>query len=816
MHGGRAVSDTTRVLVPKSGRLLRGNSAEKGSSSMPRALFPTLRRMITGMVIAASVIVLAVTDGPVSFASKAYAQSVIRQIEVTGNRRVEAATVRSYLNFAVGDRYDDARANASLRALFATGLFADVTITPQGAVVVVAVVENPIINKVAFEGNSEVETKTLKSEVRLKSRSVYTRARALADAQRIIDVYRRQGRYAATVEPQLIELDDSRVNLVFEINEGNTTKVQSINFIGNKAFSDSQLRDIMTTTQSGWFDFITSAGIYDPERLRLDRELVRQYYLKNGYADVRVLSANAELARDGSGFYLTITIDEGPRYTFGDVRIENSLPELQPETIESAILTVSGNTYDASQIDKSVEKLTLATAERGFAFARVRPRADRDPIARTISLTYLVDEGARIYIERINVIGNGRTKDHVIRREIRLVEGDAYNPLLIDRAKKRLKRLGFFKKVEVRRRPGSARDRVVIDFMVEEQSTGELSFGGGYSTNEGVIGDISITERNLLGNGQYLRLKLSGSVKRAQIDLSFTEPRFLDKNLSAGFDLFHKEVDLTDQASYKSRKTGGNLRLGFPLTENIWISTHYRLTRDQLYDIKKGASLAVKDAEGTQFTSLLGAAVSYDTRNHPTNPNRGLYLWLGTDFAGLGGDVSYVRAQAEARAYYPIWNKVTLVGRVIGGHIEGVGEDVRLLDLFYKGGETVRGFDRAGLGPRDLKTNDALGGATFWAATAEVRFPLPFLSETIGMSGALFADAGSVFGASGRAVRALSDCKVAGASCLADDNSIRASVGGSIIWNSPLGPLRADYAFPIQSETYDDEKRFRFGAATRF
>ena len=747
----------------------------------------------------------------------AHAQNVIRQIEVRGNRRVEPATIRSYLDFNVGSPYDDARVNSSLRALFATGLFADVSIVPQGATVVVTVVENPIINKVAFEGNSEVDTETLTSEVRLKSRSVYTRSQALADAQRIVDIYRRQGLFAATVNPQLIDLGDGRVNVVFEISEGNATKVKSINFIGNSVFSDSQLRDIITTTQASWFDFFGSSGAYDPERLNLDRELLRQYYLKNGYADIRVLSANAELAPDGSGFFLTFTVEEGSRYTFGDVRIENVLPELQPETLEGSIMTLSGSVYNASEIDKTVEKLTLATAEQGFAFARVRPRADRDAVARTINLTYIIDEGERIYIERINVVGNGRTKDHVIRREIRLVEGDAYNPLMIDRAKDRLKNLGFFKKVDVRQRPGSSRDRVIVDFAVEEQSTGELAFGGGYSTSEGVIGDISITERNLLGNGQFLRLKLSGSLTRAQIDLSFTEPRFLDKNIAAGFDLFHKEVDLSDQASHKSRTTGANFRIGFPLTENIWLSTHYRIKRDELFDVDDDASLAIQDAEGDQLTSLVGGSVRYDTRNHPNNPTEGLYLTLGTDFAGVGGDVKYVSVETEARAYYPLYKNIVFVGRVTAGHIEGLaGEDVRLLDVFYKGGELVRGFDKAGIGPRDLSADDsALGGTTFWGATAEVRFPLPYLSETVGMSGAVFADAGSLFNVSGRAEELLGSTCTSEA-CLVDDDTIRASVGASILWNSPLGPLRIDYAVPIESESYDEERRFRFGAATKF
>ncbi|MGI9521765.1 MAG: outer membrane protein assembly factor BamA, partial [Hyphomicrobiaceae bacterium] len=513
---------------------------------MPKAIIRTVLRAAGALTMTLGVLSVLADTGIVNWNTSAHAQGVVRQIRVEGNRRVEPETVRSYLEFAEGDAFDDGQVNSSLRALFATGLFADVNIYREKSAVVVGVVENPIINVVAFEGNREVDTPTLQAEVRLKSRSVYTRSRAIADAQRIMDVYRRQGRFAASVEPHIIELGNSRVNLVFEITEGVATKVRRINFIGNEAFSDSQLRDIISTTQSGWFDFFTNAGIYDPERLRLDRELLRQYYIKNGYADARVLSGNAELDRDGRGFYLTFTVDEGERYRFGDVQIENSLPELDADALNARILTRSGSTYNAGQIDQTVEFLTLAVSEEGFAFARVRPRADRDPISRTINLTYMIDEGQRIYSERINVIGNDRTKDRVIRREIRLVEGDAYNPLMVDRAKKRLTYLGFFKKVDVNRRPGSSSDRVALDFIVEEQSTGELSFGGGYSTSEGIIGDISISERNFMGNGQFLRLKVSGSLERAQIDLSFTEPRFLDRNVSAGFDLFHKEVDLSD------------------------------------------------------------------------------------------------------------------------------------------------------------------------------------------------------------------------------------------------------------------------------
>ena len=753
----------------------------------------------------------------VLFKATAIAQaSAIRAINVSGNRRVEPETVRSYLKFSVGDAYDPAKVDGSIKALFATGLFSDVRIDRSGADVIVTVVENPVINQVAFEGNSEVDTETLRNEVQMKPRSVFTRARVQSDVQRILDVYQRQGRYSATVEPKIIELEQDRVNLVFEIAEGGATKVKGIHIVGNKAFTDSQLRDVISTTEKGWFDFLKGTSVYDPDRMNLDRELLRQYYLKNGYADVQVTAANAELDRDGSGFFITYAIDEGEPYAFGAVNVESTVANVDPAAYRGEVSTKEGDTYDASRIDKSVEDLTLAVSERGYAFARVRPKAEADPVSRKINLSYVIEEGPRVYIERINVSGNTRTKDYVIRREFRVAEGDAYNPLMVDQAKKRLKNLGLFKNIEVKRRPGSAQDRVALDVEVIEQSTGELSFGAGYSTAEGVIGDISITERNLMGNGQFLRLQLSGSFERLQVQLSFTEPRFLGRNMAAGFDVFHKEIDQTRQSGFRSRRTGAGARIGFPLSEKLWMQTNYTLSRDEIFDVQEGTSLAIKSAQGLAYTSLMGTSLTYDLRDDPRNPTKGLFFQAGTDFAGVGGDVQYVSFAAEARGYYPITDKVTFVTRAIGGHILGWGgQDVRLIDLFFKGGETVRGFDRAGYGPRDLLTGDALGGASYWATTAEIRFPIPYVPDDLGISGAVFADAGSLFGASIPAGTP-SDCAVATDVCLADTSAIRSSVGASLMWASPVGPIRMDFAKVLSKQAFDEEQFFRFGAATKF
>ena len=762
----------------------------------------------------------------VLLASPAAAQaSAIRAINVEGNKRVEPETVRSYLQFAAGDAYDPAKIDGSIKALFATGLFSDVRIDRSGADVMVTVVENPVINQIAFEGNSEVDTETLRNEVQLKPRAVFTRARVQADVQRILDVYQRQGRYAATVDPKIIELEQDRVNLVFEIAEGPATKVKGIHFVGNHAFSDSQLRDVISTTEKGWFDFLKGTAVYDPDRMNLDRELLRQYYLKNGYADAQVTAANAELDRDGSGFFVTYTIDEGEPYTFGSINVESMVPQVQPNAYQGNVQTKEGDTYDAQRIDKTTEDMTAAISQQGFAFARVRPQPQPDPVTHKIALNYVIEEGPRVYIERINVVGNTRTKDYVIRREFKLAEGDAYNPLMVDQAKKRLKNLGLFKNVDVKRRPGSAQDRVILDVEVVEQSTGELSFGVGYSTSEGVIGDISLTERNLMGNGQFLRLGLSGSFTRLQAELSFTEPRFLDYNMAAGFDIFAKQVDMTSQAGFVSRRFGADTRLGFPISEHLWNQVSYGYSQDSIVDVQPNASFAIRESQGIFYTGLVSDALTYDMRNDPKNPTKGYFLQGGVNFAGLGGDVQYISTSAEARGYYPITDKITLVGRAIGGNIQGWGgEDVRLTDLFFRGGETIRGFNVAGYGPRDLNTNSALGGTTYWATTAEIRFPLPFVPDDLGLQGAVFADAGSLFGA-GAAATNNQGCGPSAYNsslayytkvCLVDSSAIRSSVGVSLMWASPVGPIRMDFAQVLTKEPYDQTQFFRFGAASKF
>lgn len=764
---------------------------------------------------------------------EAFAQSgtVIRDIRVSGNSRIEPETVRSYLKFTVGERYDNYKADESLRALFGTGLFQDVHIKLEGSVVVISVVENPILNRVAFEGNKEVKTDTLSQEVQLKPRALYSRARAQADVQRILDVYRRQGYYATQVDAQIIQLDHNRIDLVFEIREGPETKVVGINFIGNHAFTDKELRDVITTTESSILDFIKPTSVYDPDRFNLDRELLRRFYVKNGYADMRVVSAVADVDREGKGFFLTFTIDEGQKYDFGSINVESTLKDFNTGAVQGKLLTKADETYNAEAVDKTVEALTVAVAQQGYAFGQVRTRVNRDPGSKKISVAYVVEQGPRVYIERINISGNYRTEDYVIRREFRVAEGDAYNKVMVEQARLRLMGLGFFKDVKVNKDPGSAADRVVLNIVVQEQSTGELSFSAGYSTAEGVIGDITYSERNFMGTGQFVQVKLSGSQVSYGLDTSWTEPRFLDRNLSLGVDAFVRNSDYKANtgytiAGYQDFKTGASLRFGFGLLDNVWLNTNYTAAYENIYDLDYNAPLSVYEVEGSSVTSSVGYSLIWDTRNNRKNPTRGVYVSFAQDFAGVGGDVDYLRSVGEVRGYYPLTSYLTLVGRGLAGTIwNWNGGYVRTVDDFYKGGECVRGFAPAGIGARDQLTQDSFGGKNFYCATTEVRFPLPFVPEDLGFGGAIFADAGSLWGTDANALGLAYLAKHGGCPsgdptpCFApafDSSNVRASVGASLLWNSPIGPLRADFGWAILKENYDQTQVFRFGAATRF
>jgi len=743
----------------------------------------------------------------------AAAQSVVREIVIKGNQRLEPETVQSYMRLSPGDQYDSGRINDSLKSLFRTGLFSDVRIERgAGGTLVVNVVENPIINRVSFEGNKELNDEDLGKEVELRPRIVFTRARVQNDAARIVELYRRAGRFAASVEPKIIERSQNRVDLIFEINEGPVTKVSRINFIGNRVFSDSQLRSVVSTEESAWYKFFSASDNYDPDRLAFDKELLRRHYLKNGFVDFQVLSAVAELARDGKSFFITITVEEGEEYKFGPSDIDSRVEELDLDRLRAKIKTTENETYDAGLVDETVESLTVEAGKEGFAFARVRPRVDKNVEEKTVSLTFAVEEGPRVFIERINIIGNSRTLDRVIRREIRLVEGDAYNRFLVDKARRRITALGFFSKVDIKQSPGSAADKVNLTVSVVEKSTGQFSVGAGFSSSEAIIGDLSITERNLMGRGQFLRLRTSLSFKRQQVDIRFTEPYFLGRRMSFGVDLFGSDTNQQEESSFSSRTTGAGLRFGFPISETVSFSTRYNFTNNNIRNVAANASPAIQSSAGSANTSLIGFSLSYNTLDNPFDPTTGIRLGVDQDFAGLGGDVFFSRTSVAGSFYYPLLRKQVIASlSVSGGVITGLnGRNVRIIDSFFKGSETFRGFERSGIGPRETGTaiisDDSLGGKIFAISTAEVSFPVG-LPETWGVRGALFTDVGTLFDAPSPGA----------ATALQGDNaSLRATVGASLLYKSPLGPLRFDFSLPVKKESFDKTEFFRFSAGTAF
>ncbi len=755
---------------------------------------------LQGAVVCALVLLVLIWAVPAPAQESA---GLIGAVEVEGNERIEVDTIRSYMAIGPGDPFDASAINRSLKSLFATGLFADVTIRREADALIIRVVENPIINRVAFEGNQRIDDESLEAEVQLRPRVVYTRTRVQSDAQRIIEIYRRSGRFAANVEPKVIQLPQNRVDLVFEIDEGPLTGIRRISFIGNRKFSDGSLRDEIQTRESAWWRFFTSDDTYDPDRLTFDRELLRKFYLGEGYADFRVVSAVAELTSNREDFYITFTVEEGERYRFGSIDVDSRLRDLDGPALMPLVTVFEDDWYDADEVENTIQELTDTVGSLGYAFVDIRPRLKRDRAAHRVDVVFQIDEGPKVYVRRIDIVGNVRTLDKVIRREFRLVEGDAFNAAKIRRSRQAIRNLGFFQSIEVGTTQGEEPDQSILTVEVEEQSTGELSFGAGVSTIDGILGEISIQERNLLGRGQDLRLAFTLSSRRQEIDLSFTEPYFLDRNISAGFDAFRKTLDLQRESSFDQDSIGFNLRTSYRVTDNLRHSLNYALRRDEISDVNVNASRLIREQEGSATTSLVGQTFEYDARDNRIDPSEGFVLRFRQELAGVGGDVRYIRHTSRYGKYWPIredWVASLLVRQ---GHILGLGQDVRINDRFFLGGNSLRGFRPAGVGPRDVTTNDSLGGNLFYSGTIELSIPLN-LTDAFDIRGKLFSDAGSL--------ATIDD----DGSEIADVGSLRASVGVGLAYKSPLGPIRIDFTKAVLQESFDETEIFRFSFGTRF
>lgn len=797
----------------------------------------------------------------------AFLPAAFAQITVRGNSRVDSETVRSYFSGS-----DNDAVNKGVKDLYATGLFSDVKVSRAGKGVVITVSENKQINRVAFEGNSKLKAEQLQSEITSKTRGPYSPAIVNADIERIKDVYRRSGRAAASVTARTVDLPNGRLDVVFTINEGDKTGVKTINFVGNTAFSAGKLRDLMQTTEMNYLSFFKTSDVYDPERIGSDLDLIRRFYLKNGYADFRVVGSDAHFEPAAGGYIITITVEEGPQYTVGSVGVDSHLPALPNDSLLPYVRIRAGEVYNGDLVEKSVEAMTRELNHRGYAFSQVKPRGDRDPQARRVSIVFSVDNGPRVYIERIVIKGNTRTRDYVIRRAFEIGEGDAYNKVLIDKAERRLNGLGFFKKVKISNEQGSSADRVIVVVDVEDQPTGSISVSGGYSTTEGFIAELAVTETNFLGRGQYVRTSLTAGQYTKGIEFNFTEPYFLDQRLAAGFDLYAKDNSVTLYSYYQNFVAGGTLRLGVPVTDEITFSPRYSVYRSAIsipnnyqepyndctnpiagttpqlgtgnvpsYNnscLTNGeASLALKQAAmfngGVTVTSSFGYSLSYNTLDNPKNPTEGILAELRQDAAGAGGDSRYIRTTGDFRYVHPIYDQIIGIIHLQGGDLTSFGGyQLRIVDNFNLGPTLVRGFAPGGIGPRDVSsgidpTGNPLGGTKYAGASVESQFPIWGIPRDLGLKFAVFADAGTLFGYTGQTNFTNGGPVVAYNTAPfytqgntitvgGDTTKIRSSVGASLIWASPLGPIRFDFAKAITKDQNDVTQFFRFSGGTTF
>jgi outer membrane protein insertion porin family len=832
------------------------------------------RSLIRGLGVAGLVLGgILLSAGVVSLtAPLAHAQTpAVGSIVVQGNQRVEADTIRSYFKAGPNGRLDAFQIDEGVKALYATGLFQDIRPNIQGGRLVLTVIENPVINRIAFEGNKKVKDEQLKSEIQSKERGTLARPVVQADVARLVEVYRRSGRFDIRIEPKVIEVPNNRVDLVFEITEGVKTGVKTIEFIGNRVYSSYRLKDVIKTSETGLLAFLQTGDIFDPDRVEADRELLRRFYLKHGYIDVRVVSAVGEYDPNRRGFLITFTIEEGEQYRIGTVDVLSNVRPIDPSLLRPRLRAFPGDVYNAEAVEKTVEDMTIEAAKRGFAFASVRPRATRDPQTRTVNLAFTIDEGQRAYIERINVRGNTRTRDYVLRREFDLAEGDAYNRALVNRAERRLKNLSYFKTVKISAEPGSAPDRVILNVDVEEQSTGEFSVSGGYSTADGFLAEVSVAERNLLGRGFYGKTSVQYGQYTRGANVSFVDPYFLGYRIALGLDIFAKQQNATSYVSYQTRTIGGGTRLGFALREDLGLQVRYSIYQQKISlpanlmncnNINPDfvntfptagavnttpaltpplgytgiancyadgeASLAVKRelTQGPVITSLVGYSLSHNTLDNNKSPTQGVLVEFRQDFAGVGGDVNFVRSSSDVYSYHEVLPDVIGLVHLQGGGITGWGsKSLRMLDHFQMGPGLVRGFAPAGIGPRDLTvgtTNDALGGTFYWGASLELQTPLYFLPKDAGIKVAAFADAGSLWNYIGPTTFPATGETLSGSVCAVPpcpvDSAmhVRSSVGAGLIWDSPFGPLRFDYSFPLSKQSYDRVQQFRFGGGAKF
>lgn len=728
----------------------------------------------------------------------------VSKIDIKGSQRIERETILSHLGIRPGENLDDEALDQGLKRLFDSGLFVDAHLSVDRGTLLVRVVESPIVNQVVIEGNDDVSDDILKTELGLKPRQVYTLARVKSDTKRLQDIYRVKGYFGAIVTPKIIQKEQNRVDVVFEVQEGDKTAVRHIFFVGNKRYSAGRLESTIQTKETRWYRFFTNDDSYDPDRMAYDQELLRKFYLEHGYADFVVKSAVAELSPDKKDFYLTFTLQEGERFKCGKVNVTTSIPDIDVKALTSLLTMKEGDWYSTKEIERTTNKLTDALGAKGYAFVEVRPKPEKDAQKLEVSLTFDIQEGPKVYIDRVVIVGNDRTDEEVIRRELRFHEGDAYNSNNIKTSETRLKNLGYFKKVTLQREPGKAPDQANILIEVEEESTGELTFGGGFSTSDGPLANIVFSETNFRGKGQQFSTGVTWAKRRQEFDISFTEPYFMGKdNLAAGIDLYRISQNKYLDAAFDQKIYGGRLRMGYLLSDYLSQGWSYTLQKEEILGVRDNASRFVLEQRGSSVASILGHNMMYDRRDSRIEPTEGYFAGLNNDWAGLGGQIRYLRNKISAGYYYPLYDQVVLGLKGNYGHMLEIGRKIRVADRFTLGGETLRGFELSGVGPRDKVTGDPLGGRQTFSSTAEVIFPLGLPSE-FDVRGAAFTDIGTVWN-SGDNPADVNEAR-----------KLRGSIGFGLRWKSPMGPISIDLAYAFMKDKKDKTQPILFGFTTRF
>jgi len=790
--------------------------------------------------------------GSVVLSDKASA-ALVRSIEVRGNKRIDTQTIRENLGIVPGRNFSQADIDEATRRLFALGLFSDVSVRQSGNNLLVDVSEYEIVNNIHFQGNKKLKDDDLVKVMSLKPRQAFDRDILLADERTIREAYAYIGRNDVIVSSNVVDRGQGRVDVFFQIEEGKRTKIAAINFEGNKAFGNRRLRDVIATKRSNVFSWLTRGDVYSEDRLAADEEALRRFYYNRGYADFRIIASQAILDETNNKYTVTFTIDEGARYRLGDVEVESTVPGIDSDTMRSIVKTSQGDVYSAKRIEDTIQALNNRVADFGYAFAKVEPIPNRDFATNTISLTYAIDQGPRAYVERIEIRGNNKTRDYVIRREFDFGEGDAFNQTLMSRAKRRLEGLGFFQTVEITPAPGSEPDQVVLIVDVAEKSTGEFSLGGGYTTggsSPGASVEASITERNFLGRGQYVRLGAGfGQNEARNYTFSFTEPYFLGHRLSAGFDLFHQTYRMDDD--YGVKQAGGSIRFGIPITADLTAAIAYNYTQEEYnlglkscddagfvtanYGVNNYYACrlayypgAILNASGVdpraQFfdskpwrRSSVSYGFTYNTIDSMKNPHEGWFVRFNQEYAGLGGDADYFKTTGKVMAYKTLSDELDIVGlaTVGGGYIHEIGNDgIRVFDMFKNNNDLIRGFKYNSIGPVQRTSAGQkyfLGGNTYMNASVELQFPMPVLPESLGMRAAVFADAATLYGVNYTLLDPTLENPI-----LNQESSWRSSAGVSLMWESPFGPLRFDYAWPLAKEKEDRVQNFNFGVSTKF